>query len=151
MLLPEVGLPAAKEGLAPIALAVRLVAIGRMNPRGGCKALALLAVLRIGIRAMERMVAIDRNRLFDESLNRLELSALAPRDEADCRTRFACTCGAAYAMDIAFALKRKLHIDDARNIGNINTSTGNVSSHENAHFAAPKALECASALILRLV
>ena len=107
MLLPEVGLPAAKEGLAPIALAVRLVAIGRMNPRGGSKTLTLLAVLRIGIRAMERMVAIDRDCLFDKSLDRLELSALAPGNEADCSSRLSCTRGAAYAMDIAFTLKRK--------------------------------------------
>src|SRR5574344_1278813 len=115
--------------------------IGGLLPRRGRK---------VGLR-LERMVAVDGNRLPDETLDGLEQALLVGGDEADRRARLAGARGAADAVDVDLGLEGELHVDDARDLGDVDAARGDVRRHENLDVALAEALERAGALTLGLV
>ena len=59
-----------------VPLFVGAIAVGRMHPGGLGESVALLTGLFLGKFVVQRMVAVDGDRLLDEALDRLELCAL---------------------------------------------------------------------------
>ena len=98
--LAEVGLAAAEERLVSLALAVRLVAVRGMHPRRLGESVPGLAGLLVESRVMERVVAVDGDRLLDEAFDGLELVALLRRHERDRRARLARARRASNAVDV---------------------------------------------------
>ena len=100
---------------------------------------------------MERVVAVDGDRLLDEAFDGLELVAFLVRDETDRGARLAGAGGAADAVHVALGLEGQLHVDDAGDLGDIDAAAGEVGRHEGTDLAGAEALEGARALVLRLV
>ena len=123
-----------------------------MHPRCLRKALLLVAVrLLLDRLRMVRLVAVDGNRLLDEAFDGLELVALLRRHERDRRARLARARRASNAVDVRLGLERKLHVHDAADVRHVDAAARDIRRDEDADLPLAETLQCAGALVLRLV
>ena len=140
--------PGRGAGMAAVPLVVALPAADPWRLR---QTLSLLAGLALGDLGVEGLVAVHGDGLLDEALHGLEEVALFGGDEGERRAAFACTRRAADAVDVAFGLDWKLHVDDEVHVRHVDAAARDVRGHEDAHLAVLEALQGARALVLRLV
>ena len=78
-----------EETRAGMALHAVAVALAAADPRRLRQALVRLAGLAVGLGGVERLVAVDGDRLLDEALDGLQEAAFLGRDERDGRASLA--------------------------------------------------------------
>ena len=128
-----------------------LVALAAADPRRLGNALVLLAGLALRGLGVERLVAIDGDRLLDVAFHGLEKAALLGGDEGDRRAALAGAGRAADAVHVALGLDRELHVHDEVDVGNVNAAARDIRRHQHARLAFLEGLESARTLVLRFV
>ena len=107
---------------AGMALHAVAVAFAAADPRRRRQALVGLAGLAVRLRRVERLVAVDGNRLFDEAFDGLQETALLGRDERDRRAARARAGRATDAVHVALRLDGQLHVHDEVHAGDVDAA-----------------------------
>ena len=100
---------------------------------------------------MVRLVAINRNRLFDVSFHGLYENTFLRRDKSDCSAALAGACGAPNAMHVRFGFQRKFHLHNEIDFWNIDASARDVRCDKHSELSAFESGKCTGALSLGFV
>ena len=111
-----------EETRAGMALHAVAIALTAANPRRRRQALVGLAGLAVSLGGVERLVAVDGDRLLDEALDGLEEAALLGRDERDGRAALARAGRTADAVHVALRLDGQLHVHDEVHAGDVDAA-----------------------------
>lgn len=125
-----------------VSFACQLAEFFAFDPRCRWKTALVLA----GDIHMVRLVAINRNRLFDVSFHGLYENTFLRRDKSDCSTSFARAGSSADAVHVGFCLQRQFHLHDKIDFRNIDAAARNVRCDEYAELSALESGKCTGAL-----